>query len=409
MLRIADSAAFRNAPPLRDFLLFVTERALAGKPHEISELSLGEHVFQRRENYDTTNDNIVRVSARQVRIKLKEYAENDGRTDAWSLEIPKGAYVPVFTRRLELPSEPASTLASPLPAPAEARPDRTRFWQFTSLVTTLLALGFAAAFLGNSPAPTTAPPRSAPLSELVIRHGQRTLIVLADSSLVLLHELTGQTVSVDDYAARRYPESSVLSNFGSQNLARRLTSTQLTSLADLGFAMGLIRLRPDAAERIQVVHARNVSPRSLKENNVILLGGPRSNPWAVLYEDRLNFRFDFAAGQPSARIRNSAPQPGEPAAYETEGREGNLTRAFARVALVPNLNQTGRVLLISGTTIEAIEAASEFFLNENSLQSLTVILGRPPSDGKGFEILLEVSAIGGTARNASLLAHRLLH
>ena len=33
---------------------------------------LGKLVFHRPENYDTTNDNIVRVSARQVRIKLKE-------------------------------------------------------------------------------------------------------------------------------------------------------------------------------------------------------------------------------------------------------------------------------------------------------------------------------------------------
>jgi hypothetical protein len=75
---------------------------------------------------------------------------------------------------------------------------------------------------------------------------------------------------------------------------------------------------------------------------------------------------------------------------------------------VPNLNSTGRVLLIAGTTIEATEAATEFFLDGQAGQSLTGVLGRQPSEGNGFEILLETTAIGGTARNSRIIAHRLL-
>jgi hypothetical protein len=411
--RIADSPAFRGAPRLREFLLFVTERALSDRLDDISEQRIGHEVFRRPVDYDTANDNIVRVSARQVRMKLKEYAEGDGRDEPWVLEIPKGAYIPVFTPRA-LPEKTAASSppVAAAPPPGVPAPDRTRVWKLTALGCALLALVLGAALVRNTAmvVPAGAPRAAAPLTDLVIRPGQRTLIVLADSSLVLLHELTGQVVNAEDYASRRYPPvpGGRSTDSASPAFARILAARQLTSVADVGFAIRILRLRPDAAERLVVVHARNVGPRNLKENNVILIGGPRSNPWTGLFEDRLSFRFDFSGERAWARILNARPQPGEPPVYETEGRDGTATRAFARIALVPNLDHTGRVLLIAGTTIEATEAAAEFFLDGQAGQSLTGVLGRQPSEGNGFEVLLETTAIGGTARNSRIIAHRLL-
>ena len=377
VLRIARSASFRNAPRLCDFLLFVTERALSGKPNEISEQALGQAVFHRPEHYDTTNDNIVRVSARQVRIKLKEYADCEGRDDVWLLEMPKGGYVPIFTRRFEPALDQPSIVAAPVLNLAESPADHTRYWQFSTLVLALVALGFGLAFF-RTYFSVTAVVHKPSLTDIIIRPGQRTLIVLADSSLVLLHELTGQTVNVHDYEARQYPQAMASPDL--RKFAKRLSSIQLTSLANLGLAMGLARTRPDAADRIQVIHARNVTPRNLKENNLILVGGSRSNPWAGLFEDRLNFRFDFSNGRQRAHIVNTKPQPGE--AEEYISKEGS-SRGFGRLALTSNLNHSGKVLLISGTTIEATEAASEFFLDDSASQTLSLLLGRKPSEGLG--------------------------
>ena len=41
-------------------------------------------------------DSSVRVHARQLRLKLHEYFDGVGRDETMIVEIPKGAYAPVF-------------------------------------------------------------------------------------------------------------------------------------------------------------------------------------------------------------------------------------------------------------------------------------------------------------------------
>src|SRR5262249_47634205 len=94
--RIAASPQFRKSPRMREFLFFITERTLQGQADELTEHNIGCGVFGRTDGYDPTEDNIVRVSARQLRSKLKEYCQAEGETEPLLLEIPRGAYVPVF-------------------------------------------------------------------------------------------------------------------------------------------------------------------------------------------------------------------------------------------------------------------------------------------------------------------------
>ena len=55
-------------------------------------------VFDRPSSFDPRTDTIVRVEARRLRSKLKEYYETHGQHDAVLIEFPKGSYVPTFLR-----------------------------------------------------------------------------------------------------------------------------------------------------------------------------------------------------------------------------------------------------------------------------------------------------------------------
>ena len=94
---------------------------------------LGVQVFERDPSYDPRIDPIVRVQARQLRFKLREFYETAGREDPIRIEIPKGSYVPEIRYAAgstsaeepapaEAPALPGieSTISNPLPAPSSA-------------------------------------------------------------------------------------------------------------------------------------------------------------------------------------------------------------------------------------------------------------------------------------------------
>jgi hypothetical protein len=80
---------------------------------------------------------------------------------------------------------------------------------------------------------------------------------------------------------------------------------------------------------------------------------------------------------------------------------------WAHIAHVPNLSGTGGVLLAAGIQFEGTEGAGEFLLDP---QSTLALRQRTPSPaGKplpGFELILEISAIEGTSRQARIAAFR---
>ncbi|MBI1357495.1 MAG: tetratricopeptide repeat protein [Acidobacteria bacterium] len=78
---------------------FVVERTLEGEGAALKEYYLGLEVFRRNESYDPRIDPIVRVQARRLRAKLESYYEDEGKGDEILIELPKGAYVPVFRAR----------------------------------------------------------------------------------------------------------------------------------------------------------------------------------------------------------------------------------------------------------------------------------------------------------------------
>jgi len=94
--RIAASRCFVRSRRLCRFLHFSVEQALAGEASCIKEQLVGIEVFDRKPDYDPRVDPIVRVEARRLRVKLKEYYDAAGSSDAVRIEFPVGSYAPRF-------------------------------------------------------------------------------------------------------------------------------------------------------------------------------------------------------------------------------------------------------------------------------------------------------------------------
>ncbi len=131
--RMAVSDAFRASPQLVAFLRFVVEAVLTGNSARIKGYTIGVEVLRRDANFDPQIDPIVRVEAVRLRRTLDRYYRGPGIDDAIIVDLPRGGYVPTFSRRA------AGDNVVALPSPAAALPQAPAR-RFARLVTTIAAI-----------------------------------------------------------------------------------------------------------------------------------------------------------------------------------------------------------------------------------------------------------------------------
>ncbi|SFO86109.1 TolB amino-terminal domain-containing protein [Mesorhizobium sp. NFR06] len=137
---IVTSADFDATGRERRFLTHVVEETLAGRGDRIKAYTIATEVFGRGESFDAQTDPIVRIEAGHLRRALERYYLTSGQADLILITIPKGGYVPVFSRRsptpvAELPTTPDASLV--VPAPAVRRRRSSLIWVLVALLVAL--------------------------------------------------------------------------------------------------------------------------------------------------------------------------------------------------------------------------------------------------------------------------------
>jgi hypothetical protein len=95
----AASSNLKRAARLREFLLYIGRKSIIEGSSDFHEQKIGQEVFGRKESYDTGQDNIVRVSATELRKRVDAYFAIEGKDEPLIFEIPRGSYAPVFRLR----------------------------------------------------------------------------------------------------------------------------------------------------------------------------------------------------------------------------------------------------------------------------------------------------------------------
>lgn len=149
--RIIASPEFAVPERARKFLSYVVEEKLAGRGDRIKAFSIALEVFERKESFDAQNDPVVRVEAGRIRRALERYYLVAGRDDPVRIEIPKGSYVPAFTRVAHAPAERDSGLPAAVAAAIAPPRDVVRLsplWRLPRMPT--IAGAVAACLLGGA-------------------------------------------------------------------------------------------------------------------------------------------------------------------------------------------------------------------------------------------------------------------
>ena len=84
------------------FLSFICNKYFEGEAEDIRERTVAVEALGRKEaNFDSHADPIVRVTARDLRKKLGEFYESEGKDHSLQIILPRGRYIPQFIRRSE--------------------------------------------------------------------------------------------------------------------------------------------------------------------------------------------------------------------------------------------------------------------------------------------------------------------
>jgi hypothetical protein len=239
-------------------------------------------------------------------------------------------------------------------------------------------------------------------------HGTRfspsTTGARTQATITLIEDFTQRQISLNDYLSRSHLhqlEAQELS-VDRKNDLNLIVSRNFGSVGDFRVAQRIMALDP-TAQKYHLFYARDYTPTQIKQNNVILIGGWKSNPWVDLFEERMNFVIEYDPITSNSSIKNRAPAAGEHQVYASPHTPQSSV-GYSIVAYLPNIGQSGKALIIEGTGSQAPEAAGDFLTSESQFSVLEKRLGvrKLPH----FEVLLETRLVNNPPLDTKIIAYR---
>jgi hypothetical protein len=427
VLCVAESELFRKSPRLREFLLYVAKHTLEDRLSEVREQVIAERIFNRKPE-QSGQDSIVRAEARNLRKRLELYFVTEGCNEPVIIVMPRGGYSLAFVSRSsrvssntldEVPAEIekrkiaqplAAPPTAPLPEVAPKVAEGRRGFPALLVVLTAGTIIFASLALfwysqnvrlrreigeGTTPA--------FPFSA-IFNDQQSALIVTSDTGMLQISSLLlHRRISLDDYVSRSYPS---IPTTEPPNLLQNWNIYEFTDGREMTVASLLLSRNARFASHITLRSGHAVQLQDFKDNNVVLLGSPISNPWAQLYEDRLNFRCELA---PEGRIsfRARSPVSNEHQQFPSDD-DNQHHRTYARLVFLPRAANAPAALLIAGTTAQSTQSAGEMMADPARLvRSLRTIGVDPFGRPRFFEFLIRLDNFVGGAISPEVTAWRL--
>lgn len=413
--RILQSPQFCKAPRLQKFLRFVCDCYFQGKADQINEYLVGVEVFGKKADFSAAEDSIVRVEARELRRRLREYYQNGGRDSALVLDLPLGGYSPKFIPGIK-DTQPKSLLRRIALLPLWAR--------VLALVVTVTLVSFGSWKLvrisrageqGPLGPSLAAGSHMRPLSAFWDRFlaAENSTIIVLSNPPVFRFVGGGDPPELRSKAIRLPPSRTMAESLANEIQARDglLLTPDLDQYTGIGEAMALYAIASTlkiGGGKLIVKQSRTLSADDLKNHNLILLGGSAVNLWTV----KLGQTLDFLGEQGS--ITNLRPQEGEPARYLIsvfDSRTGKLANDYAVVA-VQRSNATGHwVLLLFGGHSEGTQAAAEAMTDESFLgdlfRKMVPTSSQASSFPDNFQVLLSVKVDNGIPERPTYVCHHI--
>lgn len=343
--RVLHSTQFRRAPKLQRFLSLICGYYFEDRSHDINEYVIATEAFGKGPDFDSSQDSLVRVQAREARRRLHEYYQDEGKDSRLMLEIPLGSYAPIF-----------STPVRPT-APKRVPMLKTAWVMLASTALVCVALLFSADRERRLWMGASAQASGGTLSPLVSRLWSRFLDSDTPTVLVLSNPDVGECAGVQPAAVTASPQAPA---------PQTACPDEYTGMGE-AFAIDLFSNLFRARNKTLIVkQSRMVNEDDVNRYNLILLGGKLVNVWTGRLGSDLSLNPDPGDIAPA--------QTGSPSTlkYETafDSKTGQLIRDRGLIALRRHAATGHWLLFLWGKHTQGTHAAAEGAMQERFLSQL---------------------------------------
>jgi hypothetical protein len=436
---IVGGRAFRGSERSIRFFEFIIEKSIAGDFDSLKERLIGVELFGRSPSYSTSKDAIVRVTASDVRRRLLQHYGCYGKTSKFQISLPPRTYIPEITSvqpdkvRFQNNDEPlpthwshdlgvAAADMSCLPAgdvhevlpPLSHSAPRTYFnaRQIVIFAASAAALMVSFWMLGAHYVQAKIATAHAMVHialpwQMFVDSPRPLQIVTSDRGLVEVEALVHKPITVSEYANHIYVPNDGHLTPEVERLADEILASNRAAAVDIPIVVGITELAQANSQKVAVHTAREIRMQDLNtEGNFVFLGSPRSDPWVSLFEDQMDFRFEYDQTG-TEFIADVRPRPGE----------GNLPkrmaaaegRTYSIIAFLPNPDARGSILILSGVDIEGTQASGRLITDLPRMSAILHDCGVGENGATPyFELLLHPQIIAGAATNTEVAACHLI-
>jgi len=390
---------------------------------------VGSRVFGRPPDYNLSDDNIVRVEARELRKRLEAYFSGPGRDELTTIEIPKGGYLPVFKMREQPPVECSDReVSAPQPA-VEPRQRGTRWLVPALAVCLLISLGYTIWLATQNRRLRQIPPHPTALrsastedysfyGELLGTMGttrRETLLLLSNPRVVLYLGTASNAVPADlpEHTIPAPPELKGALADALNNQDRGLplqflytTREEYTGMGEATAAYHLGRLMQFLQRPVRLSQGRFLNWDEVQKQDLIVLGAPQINDWTDQNIGKSNFNLE------KEPIENVNPLPGEQKEYwihaEPGDKPGAGVTAYGVIKML-SAPSPSRILLLAGLSSAATAGVGEFFTAPEKMRPVYERIRAATPDKRvpsNWEVLVKITIRDGLPVETSVEALR---
>jgi hypothetical protein len=377
--RIRVSGILGRSPLMQRLFDFLIECSLAGRAPK--EIEVAVDALGRGEDFDVTQDAMVRVYIHKLRRKLEDYYGGPGLHDTERLTIPKGEY------RFALETMQAPVALPIVDAPAAAPSASRRKWLVGALAASLVLNAVIAAviYLRSGPAPDEfRDVRGNPVWSKLLNDDRSIFIVVGDYYIFGETDESSEVRRLVREFQINSPQDLERYQKSNPDAAGRYLDMELAYLpTSSAFALRyLMPVLASANKRVRIVTTSELNPGVIKSAHIVYVGylsGLGMLGDLVFAGSRFSVGDTFDELVDRATQKRYISQAAVPPRNDAKYHDYGYFATFAG----PSGNQ---IVVIAGTRDLALMQTAESLTSSKSLAALSGSV----SDAPEFEALYEV-------------------